>query len=74
MNGSLVEGGIMKVGVIGCGGMGLHHAGVLRELDIVDEVVCCDITERCRKAAEEKGFRVVDSVASLLADSITALS
>ena len=63
---------MMKVGVIGCGGMGLHHARVLRELEIVGEVVCCDISERCRAAAAGEGFRVVGDVAALLGEAVDA--
>jgi len=52
----------MRVGVIGCGGMGLHHAVEVRELDLVDEVVCCDLAEGPRKQAEAKGFGTAASL------------
>ena len=58
----------MKVGVIGCGGMGLHHAEVLRKLDMVDEVVCCDLGEAQRGKAQEKGLRALVTVEEVLAE------
>jgi len=56
----------MRVGIIGCGGMGLHHAVEVRELDLVDEVVCCDLAEAPRKQAEAKGFPTTASLEELL--------
>ena len=62
----------MKVGVIGCGGMGLHHAEELRNLELVDEVVCCDIGEAQRKRAAERGYEALESVEELLSRGVDA--
>jgi len=56
----------MRVGIIGCGGMGLHHADEVRKLDLVDEVVCCDLAEAARRQAEAKGYKTLASVEELL--------
>jgi predicted dehydrogenase len=58
----------MKVGIIGLGKMGLHHAGDVRTFEFVSEVVGCDIGEEARRRAEEKGIRTVRDVATLLAE------
>ena len=63
----------MKVGVIGLGGMGLHHAGDLRALDLVTEVIGCDVVEAMRRRAEGKGIRTVKDIEALLAEKPDAI-
>ncbi len=62
----------MKVGVIGCGGMGIHHAEELRKLEIVTDLVCCDLGEKQRAEASAKGFAVTATARELLAGGIDA--
>ena len=57
----------MKVGIIGCGGMGLHHAEVIRKFPFVNDVICCDLSEKARLNAEAKGFRTLPDIPALLA-------
>ncbi len=56
----------MKIAVIGMGGMGRHHARVVREFGFVKEVVGCDISEESRARAREDGFDCVASIDGLL--------
>ncbi len=58
----------MKVGVVGLGGMGLHHALDIAKFEFVKEVVGVDMKEDARKRAEAKGIRAVASVDNLLAE------
>ncbi len=47
---------MIKVGMIGCGGMGHHHAGVLAKLPNVKVVATCDlIVDKAKSAAEKAG-------------------
>ena len=57
----------MKVGVVGMGGMGRHHARVVRELGFVNEVVGCDVSEKARALSRDEGFDCVESIDGLLA-------
>ncbi len=56
----------MKVGVIGLGAMGLHHAKDLRTLEFVTEVIGCDLSEEARRRAEAQGLRTFPSLPALL--------
>lgn len=47
----------------------MHHAGDVARLDFVDEVVCCDIDDKCRASAAAEGFPVAETVGKLLAAS-----
>ena len=48
---------MIKVGIIGCGGMGSAHGGVLAELPNVQVVGTCDlVAERARSLAEKIGI------------------
>lgn len=63
----------MKVGVIGLGGMGLHHAREVVKLEFVDEVIGCDRSPEARTRGEEIGLRTVADVATLLAQKPDAV-
>jgi predicted dehydrogenase len=57
----------MRVGVVGVGQMGRHHARILKKMDIVSDVMGCDIFDGSRKAAKKEGTASVATVAELLA-------
>ncbi|MFB3892173.1 MAG: Gfo/Idh/MocA family protein [Phycisphaerae bacterium] len=57
----------MKVGVIGLGGMGRHHARVIRGFKFVREIIGCDLSAECRAKAEKDGMRTVPDIPALLA-------
>ena len=57
----------MKVGVIGLGGMGRHHAKVIRKFDFVAELLGCDQLPKAREAGAKDGIRSVADIPSLLA-------
>ena len=57
----------MKVGVIGLGAMGRHHAADLRKMAIVTELLGCDVFEPARRKAEAEGFGTVSRLDELLA-------
>ena len=59
----------MKVGIIGLGAMGLHHAEDVRTLEFVTEVIGCDLSAEMRTRAEGKGFRALPSPSALLAEN-----
>ena len=49
---------MFKVGLIGCGGMGGHHAGILAAMENVDVVGVCDvIEEKARELGERIGVK-----------------
>jgi len=57
----------MRVGVIGLGGMGTHHARVIKGIPFVSEVVGCDLNPELRASAERKlGITTVPGVNALL--------
>lgn len=59
----------MRVGVIGLGDMGRHHARVIRDLPGVREVIGCDLwAEARRQAARELKIRCLTDVDALLAE------
>ena len=58
----------MKVGVIGLGGMGMHHVDDVRKYDFVREVVGFDLKEEARRRAEATGLRTVASLDALLGE------
>ena len=67
----------MKVGIIGLGPMGLHHAGVVKAFDFVQEVRGCDLSEAARGAASKRGVASVESISELLAwkpDAVLAIT
>ena len=46
----------VRVGLVGCGGMGRHHLNVLRALPDFEIVGLCDVSEDARaRAGEEYG-------------------
>jgi len=48
------ENGVLRIGIIGTGGMGNHHASEFTKMKDVKIVACCDISEQRRKAFAEK--------------------
>ncbi len=45
---------MIKIGIIGTGGMGNHHASQFTKMGGVKVVACCDVSEQRRKAFAEK--------------------
>ena len=59
----------VKLGIIGCGGMGNHHAGVLKDMEQVEVVAACDLIEaKARKTADAAGARWCTDFRDLLDD------
>lgn len=56
----------MKIGIIGLGRMGMHHADDVRKFEFVREVVGCDVSDEARKRAEATGMRTCPDVTALL--------
>ena len=60
---------MLKLGLIGCGGMGNHHARILSKMPEVNIVGVCDIIEeKARKLAEEIGTKWCVDFRDLLDD------
>src|SRR5512133_371117 len=57
----------MKVGIVGVGPMGLHHAQVLRGMPIVRELRGCDLSPAMRKKAKTAGVPCVKDLEELIA-------
>lgn len=58
----------MKVGIVGLGKMGRHHAGVIGKFEFVDQIVGCDLNPAAREAARHEGLcSVVPDLDALLA-------
>ena len=57
----------MKVGVVGLGRMGLSHATTIKKLDVVTEVLGCEILPEARKKAKAAGVESVADLAALMA-------
>lgn len=56
------------MGVVGTGKLGRQHVRILKELDLVDEVVCYDVSaEKCRDVAQEFGAQASGDLEHLLA-------
>ena len=45
---------MIKIGIVGTGGMGNHHASQFTKMEGVKVVACCDVSEQRRKAFAEK--------------------
>ena len=45
---------MIKIGIVGTGGMGNHHASQFTKMKGVKVVACCDVSEQRRKAFAEK--------------------
>lgn len=59
-----------KVALIGCGGMGNHHARVLTEMENVEIVGVCDIVEeKAQKTSEAVGAKCCMDYHELLDDA-----
>lgn len=64
----------LKVGLVGCGGMGSSVARRCNELDNADVVAVCDTNEEnAKKAAEEFDAKAFTSYAKMLASDIDAV-
>jgi len=57
----------VRIGIIGLGGMGRHHARVIGEIDFVEDVIGCDVDPAARERAAADGIRSVESMDALLA-------
>jgi UDP-N-acetylglucosamine 3-dehydrogenase len=61
----------LRVGLVGCGGMGMNVARRCNELENADVVAVCDMNEEnAKKAAEELDAKVFTSYPKLLASDI----
>jgi UDP-N-acetylglucosamine 3-dehydrogenase len=59
----------VKLGIIGCGGMGNHHANVLKGMEQVEIVAACDLIEaKARDTAERVAARWCTDFRELLDD------
>ena len=62
----------LRIGVVGFGAIGRHHARVLRAMDGVDLVGVVDADPGSRAQADEAGFPVLETIDELLALRIDA--
>jgi predicted dehydrogenase len=56
----------MKVGIVGVGAMGRHHAQVVKNIVFVDDVLGCDVAASARQIAKSEGVKVVEDMTALL--------
>lgn len=65
----------IRVGVVGVGHLGYHHARIYKELEQAELVAVADVSEEARnKAAADFGVTAVDSVEALLDLGVSAIS
>ena len=63
-----MSGEVVKFGIIGCGGIGGHHAKTIASLPGAQLVAVCDIRpERAKALAEKHGCEGFDDYAAMLA-------
>lgn len=64
----------MRIGLAGAGRIGRMHAQILRDLDVVDQLLVADVDpEASREVAESHGFEPVDSVERLFDSDLDGL-
>ena len=57
----------MRIGIVGLGGMGLHHVREIRKLAYVRQILGCDLSAAARASAKKDGIESVADIEAMLA-------